>query len=223
MFKILVVEDDDALRDLFSTFLSDNGYEIYVATDGEEALSILEEVYVNLLITDIMMPHMDGFELTKGLRDMGYDFPVLMITAKHLIADKKTGFKAGTDDYMVKPVDLNEMLWRVEALLRRSQMYTEKVLTFRNTRLNYDSMTVNQGDGEIVIPQKEFYLLFKFLSSPDRVFTKRQLMDEIWGFDVESDPHTVEVHISRLRTRFKDSPDFDIITVRGLGYKAVEK
>lgn len=223
MFRILVVEDDKELRELFCTVLLENGYEPIPATDGEDALRHLEHTYIDLIISDVMMPNMDGFELTKTLRESNYTIPILIITAKQSMTDKQEGFRLGTDDYMVKPIDVNEMVWRVSALLRRSQIIHERKINIGSTLLDCDTFTVTCPEGEFLLPQKEFLLLFKLLSSMNRIFTRRQLMDEIWGMDSNTDPHTLEVHISRLRERFKNNQDFEIITVRGLGYKAVTK
>lgn len=219
----MVVEDDQELRNLFGTVLSENGYEPHYAVNGEEALDLLERQHVDLMISDIMMPVMDGFELTRELREAGYTFPILMITVKENISDKREGFKSGTDDYMVKPVNVNEMIWRIEALLRRSQIINERKIQLGDTVLDADTLTVACRDIEVLLPQKEFFLLFKLVSSPNRIFTRRQILDELWGVDSDVDPHTLEVHISRLRDRFKNNPDFEIVTVRGLGYKAVKK
>ena len=222
MFNILVVEDDSELRELFCTVLDENGYNAIPAKHGENALEILEKTYINLIISDVMMPKMNGYELTKALREVGYTTPILMITAKGSLLDKERGFEVGTDDYIVKPVDVNEMIWRVKALLRRSHMATERILKIGQTILNYDNLVVVENGRSTELPQKEFYLLYKLLTSLGRIFTRRQLIDEIWGIDSEVDPHTLEVHISRLRTRFKENNDFKISTVRGLGYKAVK-
>ncbi|GGH18484.1 response regulator transcription factor [Paenibacillus segetis] len=222
MFNILVVEDDPKLRQLFCTVLVRNGYRALSAEDGNDALSILDKEYVDLIISDIMMPHMDGYELTRTLREANFNLPILMVTAKENFADKQRGFLVGIDDYMVKPIDVNEMILRVGALLRRAKIVNERQLVFGNTLLDYDSLTVTQHNESILLPQKEFYLLYKLLSYPNKTFTKQQLMDEIWGFDSNSDEHTVVVHINRLRERFKACTDFEIVTVRGLGYKAVK-
>ena len=219
----MVVEDDAELRDLFCAVLTERGYQPLPASDGMEALDILEHSYVDLIISDIMMPKLDGFTLTEQLRNANYDMPILIITALDGLEDKRRGFRAGTDDYMVKPIDVNEMVWRVEALLRRSQIYSERRITIGSTVLDCDSLTVSFGGTDTSLPQKEFLLLFRLLSSMNRIFTRRQLMDELWGLDSEADPHTLEVHISRLRERFRDNPDFEIVTVRGLGYKAVKR
>ena len=223
MFNILVVEDDKELRDLFCIVLTENGYSAFPATDGINAFDVLDSNYIDLVISDIMMPRMDGYEMTKALRNAGYQMPVLMITAKESSADKREGFRAGTDDYMVKPIDVNEMVWRVEALLRRSQAISQKKIKIGDTEFDRDTLTVRFGGIETELPQKEFLLIFKLVASPNRIFTRHQIMDEIWGLVNETDTHTLDVHISRLRERFKENPDFEIITVRGLGYKVVKK
>lgn len=223
MFHILVVEDDRELREMFCMVLTDHGYTPLQAGSGEEALSVIADHYIDLMISDVMMPNMDGYELARELRSAGYTLPILMITAKGQQTDKREGFLAGTDDYMVKPVDVNEMLWRVSALLRRVQSINERTLRIGDTVLKSDSLMVCSAEGEVLLPQKEFFLLLKLLSSLGRIFTRRQIIDEIWGVDFDSDPHTLEVHISRLRDRFKGNRDFEIVTVRGLGYKAVRK
>lgn len=223
MFDILVVEDNDELRELFCTVLSENGYNSIPARDGVDALSQIERKYVDLIICDIMMPRMDGYELTQALRDANYTQPILMITAKESIVDKQKGFQVGTDDYMVKPVDIREMLCRIVALLRRSQITSERKLTLGSTVLDYHCMTASVDGVDIPMHQKEFLLLYKLASYVNHIFTRRQIMDEIWGLDSDTDPHTLDVHISRLRDRFKSNPDFEIVTVRGLGYKVVRK
>ncbi len=221
MFQILVVEDDSILRELYCSVLSGNGYTPLPAADGLEAFDILDDTHVDLIITDVMMPRMDGFVFTRALREAKYTTPVLIITAKQTSADKQQGFRAGTDDYMVKPIDVNEMLWRVEALLRRSQMVSQRKAFLGQTRFDLDAAAVTRGDVTQHLPQKEFLLLFKLITTPGRTFTRRQILEDVWeGADV--DPHTLDVHISKLRERFKDNPDFEIITVRGLGYKVVE-
>lgn len=223
MFTILVVEDDAKLRQLFCTVLTRHGYRTVPAVNGEDALAMLDKEYIDLMICDIMMPVMDGFELTRMIRDNNSQLPVLMVTARETFADKQQGFLVGIDDYMVKPVNVNEMLLRVGALLRRAKIISERKIEWAETVLDYDTLTVIQGPESIVLPQKEFYLLYKMISYPNKIFTKQQLMDEIWGMDSESDEHTVVVHINRLRERFRDNPDFEIVTVRGLGYKAVKQ
>lgn len=220
MFNILVVEDDKNLRKLMSAILKQNGYNVLNAEDGAVALDIINSSHVDLVISDIMMPHMDGYSLTDELRQSNNNLPVLMVTAKETLEDKKKGFSAGTDDYMVKPIDMDEMLLRVSALLRRSRIINEHRLLIGEIELDYDTLTVSRGTESILLPKKEFYLLFKLLRYPKHIFTRQQLMDEIWGMDAETDERTVDVHIKRLREKFADFPEFEIITIRGLGYKA---
>ena len=223
MFNILVVEDDMKLRNLFCTVLLNNGYCAIPAEIGLAALKILDTEYVDLIISDIMMPGMDGYELIETLRVSGYTLPILIITAKERFEDKQRGFLAGTDDYMVKPIDVNEMVLRIGALLKRARISTERKIICGKTVLNYDALTVTFNGEELLLPQKEFYLLYKLMSYPNKIFTRQQLMDEIWGVDSQSDERTVDVHINRLRERFKDCDDFQILTVRGLGYKVVKQ
>lgn len=222
MHKILIVEDDQELRQLFGHVLIKNGYTVKGVSNGREALDILDADYYDLMISDIMMPQMDGFELVRSLRDAGNTMPVLMITAREAFDDMRTGFQSGTDDYMVKPINVNEMVLRVGALLRRAQMINERRQVLGNTVMECDSLTVTTESGSMVLPQKEFMLLYKMASFPGRIFTRQQLMDEIWGYDTDSDTHTVDVHIGRLRDRFKDSTDFKIVTMRGVGYKVTK-
>ena len=223
MFHILVVEDDANTRRLMAAVLTRYGYEAYVAEDGLHALAVLEKVHIDLIVLDVMMPGMDGYMLTETLRQAGNDIPILMVTAKESPADKKHGFLIGIDDYMVKPVDEEEMVLRIAALLRRSRIANERRLSVGHTTLFYDSFTVEGPTGRLELPQKEFLLLFKLLSYPGKIFTRRSLMDEIWDMDSESDERTVDVHISRLRERFRENEDFSIVTIRGLGYKAVPR
>lgn len=223
MFHILVVEDNANTRKLMEAVLIQNGYQPILAKDGVEALEILDRKHVDLIVLDIMMPRMDGYEFTRTLRESGCDLPILMVTAKEKPADKKKGFLIGTDDYMVKPVDEEEMILRIAALLRRSRIVNEHQLTIGNTVLAYDELSVTTPEGTRVLPKKEFMLLFKLLSYQNKIFTRRQLMDEIWDMDSDTDERTVDVHINRLRDHFRNSPDFEIVTVRGLGYKAVKR
>lgn len=222
MFKILIAEDDRELRQLFSHVLMKNGYTVKGVSNGKEALDAMDKDYYDLIVSDIMMPIMDGYELVRCLRDSGDMTPVMMITAKDAFDDMRMGFLSGTDDYMVKPININEMVLRVGALLRRAQMISERRQVIGNTILECDSFTVTSQDESIILPQKEFMLLYKMASYPGRIFTRQQLMDEIWGYGNESDPHTVDVHIGRLRDRFRDSKDFKIVTMRGVGYKVVK-
>ena len=223
MFQIMVVEDDTNTRRLMETVLKQHGYQPILACDGMEALEKMESRHVDLIVLDLMMPRMDGYEFTETLRASGSEIPILMVTAKEKPADKHKGFIIGTDDYMVKPVDEEEMLLRIAALLRRSRIVNEHRLEIGATMLDYDSLTVTSDLGVVELPKKEFMLLFKLLSYPNKIFTRRQLMDEIWDMDSESDERTVDVHINRLRDRFRKSEDFEIVTVRGLGYKAVKR
>ncbi len=221
MNRILIVEDDVELRQLFARVLEKNGYQVETAENGAEALKILGRGYVDLIISDVMMPVMDGNALVRALREDGVKTPVLMITAKSTLDDMREGFLSGTDDYMVKPVNVNEMVLRVGALLRRARMLSERRQRIGETLLECDSLTVSRAGKSMVLPQKEFMLLYKMAAYPGKIFTRQQLMDEIWGYNAEVDSHTVDVHIGRLRERFKDNPDFRIVTMRGVGYKVV--
>ena len=223
MFHILVVEDNANTRRLMEAVLLQHGYQPILAADGVEALDLLDKKHVDLIVLDIMMPRMDGYEFTRTLRESGCETPILMVTAREKPEDKRLGFKIGTDDYMVKPVDEEEMVLRIAALLRRSRIANEHKLTVGRTLLDYDQLTVDTPKGQFVLPKKEFLLLFKLLSYPGKIFTRRQLMDELWDMDSDTDERTVDVHINRLRDHFRDSGDFEIVTVRGLGYKAVKK
>ena len=223
MFRILIAEDDKELRQLFQHVLMKNGYAVTGVADGKEALDAIDKGYYDLIISDIMMPVMDGYELVSSLRQAGINTPVMMITAKDAFDDMRLGFLSGTDDYMVKPVNVNEMVLRVGALLRRAQMINERRQTIGNTILECDSLTVTCNGENMVLPQKEFMLLYKMASFPGRIFTRQQLMDDIWGYESDSDTHTVDVHIGRLRDRFRDNPDFKIVTMRGVGYKVVKQ
>ena len=218
MFQILVVEDDNDLRNLFCKTLQRNSYRAFPAEDAENALQILEQEHIDLMITDVMMPGMDGFSLIRRLRETNQELPILIVTAKGDIYDKHTGFQAGTDDYMVKPIDLHELLLRINALLRRARSISEKKLTFGQATLEYATWTMHDAAGIQILPQKEFQLLYKLLSYPRTLFTKRQLIDDIWDLDSDVDEHTVEVYISRLREKFRDNPDFELRTIRGFGY-----
>ncbi|HBW38695.1 response regulator transcription factor [Desulfosporosinus sp. BICA1-9] len=220
MFQILVVEDNKSLLMLMKTRLQQAGYNVLQAQNGQEALEILEDQQVDLMISDIMMPLMDGFELIESLREANFNLPILMVTAKEGFEDKEKGFRLGTDDYMVKPIDMNEMILRVAALLRRAKITNEHKLVIGEIVLDYDNLSINGLDIQIELPKKEFLLLFKLLSYPKRIFTRQQLMSEIWGLDTDIDERTVDSHIKKLRKKFEDRPEFKIITIRGLGYKA---
>ena len=222
MFKILIAEDDVELCRLFSHVLSKNGYSVKGVSNGQEALNELDKDYFDLIISDIMMPVMDGYELVHRLRESDNHIPVMMITAKDAFDDMRRGFISGTDDYMIKPVNVNEMVLRVGALLRRAQMINERRQTIGSTVMDLDSLTVTTENESFILPQKEFMILYKMSAYPGKIFTRNQLMDEIWGYENESDTHTVDVHIGRLRDRFRDSKDFKIVTIRGVGYKVVK-
>lgn len=223
MFHILVVEDDLDLNSLFCRTLQRNGYTAHSATGAKEALELLDKEHINLMISDVMMSGMDGFELVRQLRDGGFQFPILLVTAKGDILDKQSGFLAGADDYMVKPINLQEMLLRIQALLRRAKSVTEQKLNFGNTVLEYGSCTLIDQNGSQILPPKEFQILYKLLSYPGQIFTRQQILDDVWGMEEYVDSHTLDVHMSRLRDRLKKNEDFEIATIRGLGYRAVKK
>ena len=221
MFNILVIEDNKNMRKLICATLKQNGYSTFEAEDGEVGLDVLDNTHIDLIICDIMMPNMDGYEFTETLREGHCEIPIIIVTAKEQLEDKKKGFSVGADDYMVKPIDFEELILRIGAILRRSKIVNDHKITIGNTVLDYNSLSVTV-DGECnTLPKKEFYLLFKLVSSPDTIFTRRQLLDEIWGMESLADERTVDVHIKRIRERYRDSKDFEIVTVRGLGYKAV--
>ena len=222
MLKILIAEDDRELRQLFSHVLNRHVYTVTGVSNGQEALDAMDADFYDMIISDIMMPVMDGYELVRQLRDVGNTTPVLMITAKDAFDDMRLGFQSGVDDYMVKPINVNEMVLRVQALLRRAQMINDRRQTIGDTVMECDSLTVSVAGESMILPQKEFMLLYKMAAYPGKIFTRQQLMDEIWGYDSESDTHTVDVHIGRLRDRFRDNKDFKIVTMRGVGYKVVK-
>lgn len=221
MFHILVVDDDRSTRLLMQALLEAERYTVTLASNGLEALDALEKHHIDLVVLDVMMPQMDGYEFTRTLRAAQNDLPILMVSARQLPQDIKQGFIAGTDDFMVKPVDEEELLLRIRALLRRARIVSERRIVLGAVTLDWDSLTVRRGQEESVLPQKEFQLLYKLLSYPGRIFTRIELMDEIWGADSDTGWETVTVHIARLRKRFDLWPEFDIVSVRGLGYKAV--
>ncbi len=223
MFVILVVEDDHNTRRLMQAVLKANGYTVLTGADGVEAMEILDREQVDLILLDLMMPRMDGYAFTRQLRDAGFQTPILMVTAKQLPEDRKQGYRVGTDDFMTKPVDEEEMLLRIKSLLRRANIASERRLRLGDTVLDYDTLCVERPGESITLPQKEFQLLFRLLSSPGVIFTRQQLLDDIWGYTNDSTEATVTVHVHRLRSRFEGWADFDIATVRGLGYKAVRK
>lgn len=223
MIKILVVEDDIKLNKLVRKALEEEGYDAYMALNADSALQMFKEDHYDLIISDIMMPVKDGFALAEEVRELNANVPILFMTAMDDFEAKKRGYELGIDDYMVKPIDTQELLLRVGALLRRSQIVSEKKLVVGNTVLAYDSLTATTPEGEIELPQKEFYILYKLLSYPGKIFTRSQLMEEFWGADSDSAERTVDVHITRIRDKFKNNEDFEIVTIRGLGYKAVKK
>ena len=223
MFHILVVDDDKHTRLLMRAVLEGENYQVTTAENGEKALEALEREHIDLAVLDVMMPGMDGYEFTRTLRSAQNDLPILMVSAKQLPADRKQGFLVGTDDYMTKPVDEEEMLLRIKALLRRAKIVSEKKITIGEMTLDYDSFAVTKNGQTQELPQKEFLLLYKLLSYPGKIFTRIQLMDEIWGSDTDTGWETVTVHIGGLRKRFEGWPEFEIQSVRGLGYKAVKK
>ena len=221
MFQIMVVEDDKSTAKLMRAVLTHNGYNVFQAANGQEALEMLDSQHIDLIVLDVMMPVMDGYEFTEQIRRCGNNTPILMVTAKQLPEEKCRGFLVGTDDYMVKPVNEEEMLLRIKALLRRAQIANEHKLHIGKVTLDYDALTVSREGNSQTLPQKEFYLLYKLLSYPDKIFTRLQLMDEIWGMESETVDTTVNVHVNRLRKKFEQWPGFEIVAIRGIGYKAV--
>ena len=222
MTTLLIAEDDLNIQKLLVRLSNEAGYETLVANDGQEALATLEDYQVDLLVLDVMMPKMTGFEVIKELRPYNRDLPIILVTAKESVADKKRGFLAGADDYMVKPINEEEFLLRIQALLRRAKIMTEQTVVINQTTLNKDNLTVSSFGEEVELPQKEFLLLFKLLGNPNKIFTRLQLMADIWERDSETDSRTVDTHIKKLRKRFEGNSDFSIMTIRGLGYKAVK-
>ncbi|MCD7890480.1 MAG: response regulator transcription factor [Ruminococcus sp.] len=223
MFHILVVDDDKHTRMLLRAILQNANYTVTTACDGEEALDILDKTHIDIVVLDIMMPNMDGYAFTKILREENSTLPILMVTAKILPEDEKKGFLVGTDDYITKPINEEKLCLRIKALLRRSKIASEQKIVIGDVTLDYQSLTVTKENETQTLPQKEFLLLYKLLSYPGQIFTRIQLMDEIWGSGSETGWETVTVHIGRLRKRFEGWEEFEIETVRGLGYKAVKK
>ena len=223
MVNILVVEDEINTQHLIQKVLTREHFNVTLANNGSQALALFENYRFDLIISDIMMPHMDGYDLVDEIRKINPSIPILMITALESLEDKRKGFRLGNYDYMVKPIDFDEMILRIYALLRRCKINSQQQLRIHNTTLDYDSLTVSTPDKTIELPKKEFALLFHLLSYKNKIFTRSQLLDSVWNIDSESEEHTVDVHINRLRNKFNDNPDFEIITIRGLGYKAVEK
>ncbi len=221
MVKIIVVEDDAKLNSLIKTILEKNSYYVDSALNPNEAFLKMENNAYNLIISDIMMPEMDGFEFARTIRQLDKDIPILFITAKDGFEDKKLSYAIGVDDYMVKPLDINELVLRVGALLKRAKINVEHRLVVGNTTLDSDSLTVTNNNEEIILPLKEFKILFKLLSFPNKIFTRSQIMNDCWGMYSDSIDRTIDVHITHIREKLSHIEDFSIVTVRGLGYKAV--
>lgn len=220
MFQILVVEDDKTLNKLICTKLKQEQFHVISAFDGAQALDVLDTEYVDLMVTDLMMPNMDGYSLIQSLRKANYMLPILIITAKSQMDDLEHAFLVGTDDYMIKPINMKEMILRIKALLKRAQITNAKKMQIGNTLLNYDTLQVIQKEQIFDLPPKEFYLLFKLLANPDKIFTRIELLDEIWGMEHDTDERNVDSHIKKLRKKFEPNEDFELLTIRGLGYKS---
>lgn len=220
MFRILVVEDDKTLNKLICTKLKQEQFHVISAYDGQEALDILDTDFIDLIVTDLMMPHMDGYSLIQTLRKANFMLPILIITAKSQMDDLERAFLAGTDDYMIKPVNMKEMILRVNALLKRAQIANARKMQIGNTLLDYDTLQMTQNDITFDLPPKEFYLLFKLLANPEKIFTRLELLDEIWGMERDTDERNVDSHIKKLRKKFEPNDDFELLTIRGLGYKS---
>ena len=223
MVNILIAEDDLELSELFKNVLIKNGYQVKCVSNGLEGIKALENNFFDLIISDIMMPVMDGYQFVRNIRERGYNTPVMMITAKDAFEDMQLGFLSGSDDYMVKPINVKEMVLRVGALLRRVQMTNERKQVIGNTTLDCDSCMVSTPNEDVILPLKEFMVLYKMVSYPGKIFTRQQLLSEIWGYDIEGDTHTVDVHIERLRKKLRDNSDFEIVTIRGIGYKVIKR
>lgn len=221
MLNILVVDDNKSLCNLMCMHLKNAGYNAIPAENGKVALDIMDKMMIHMLIVDVMMPEMNGYELTSVIRNANFSQPILMVTAKETLEDKKMGFKYGVDDYMVKPIDIDEMLLRVDALLRRAQISEREIMRIGDCVFNESALTVEYGDIKIQFRQKEYQLLQKLATYPGKIFTRQMLMDEIWGYETETDPRSVDVHVKRVREKLEDIPTIDVVTVRGLGYKAV--
>ncbi len=221
MFQILVAEDDRSYAKLMKIILTQAGYKVHLAENGKQALEMLDKTHIDLIVLDVVMPELDGFSFTRTIREAGNNTPIIIVTAKNHISDKREGFLSGADDYMVKPIDDEELLLRIKALLRRSKIISEQQLKIGDIVFDYNSLSVIKNNKRFILPQKEFYLIYTLLSSPEKVFTRLQLMDSIWGMDSESTDVTVNVHINRLRKRFDGWNEFKIVAIRGIGYMAV--
>lgn len=223
MINVLVIEDEENIRTIIKKVLTREGYKVLEAGSAEEGLEIIDKNPIDLIVLDVTLPNMDGYEFTKEIRSSHMEIPILMATARQLPMDKHKGFIVGTDDYMTKPLDMDEFILRIKALLRRSKIVSERKIQIGKVTLDYDSLTVTRENEKTTLPQKEFYLLYKLLSYPDKIFTRLELMDEIWGYETDSEDTTINVHINRLRKKFESYPEFEIKAIRGLGYKAVKK
>lgn len=223
MINILIVDDNEKIRKLIEIYLKREGFQVFHGEDGEVALEVMDKTKIDLMIVDVMMPKMDGYELVQELRKANYTIPILMVTAKDTYPDKKRGFDLGVDDYMTKPINMDELILRINALFRRSKIFVDKEIVLGNLTLDLDNLEVKTHTDSVLLPKKEFYLLYKLLSYPNKIFTRQELMDDIWGYDSEADERTVDVHIKRLREKFKEYKEFEIVTIRGLGYKGVHK
>lgn len=223
MINILIVDDNEKIRRLIEIYLKREGFQVFHSEDGEVALEVLDKTKIDLMIVDVMMPKKDGYELVQELREANYTLPILMVTAKDTYPDKKKGFDLGVDDYMTKPIDMDELILRVNALFRRSKIFVDKEIVLGELTLDLNNLEVKTISNSVLLPKKEFYLLYKLLSYPNKIFTRQELMDDIWGYDSEADERTVDVHIKRLREKFKEYKEFEIVTIRGLGYKGVHK
>ena len=223
MVRILVVDDNKSIREEFKEILEREKYIVFLAENGEEALKLMDKEIIDLVVLDVVMPKLDGYEFTRLLREAGNFIPILMVSARNEKKDKKEGFLSGADDYITKPIDEEEMLLRIKALLRRTGIAAERKIIIGEVVIDYDSFSVSRKEEYYELPKKEFLLLYKLLSYPGRVFTRIQLMDEIWGAESETGWETVTVHVRRLRKRFKEWPEFEIVAVKGVGYKAIRK
>lgn len=223
MFKILVLEDDKELNRTVCAFLNNSGYEAVGCLNANEAYDALYENTIDLIVSDIMMPGVDGFEFARNVRDVNNDIPILFMTARDDIASKQRGFRIGVDDYMVKPIDLDELFLRIGALLRRAKIASSRKLEIGSFVMDADEHTAYLGDDEVSLTSREFNILYKLLSYPKKTFTRTQLMDEFWDVDTGTAPRAVDVYMTKLRQKLSDCEDFEIKTVHGLGYKAVIK
>ena len=223
MYNVLVVEDEVNILKLMNIRLTKSGFNVFTAENGAIALDVVSKAEIDLIIADVMMPVMDGFEFVERLRAEGKNIPVIFVTAKETLEDKKTGFNLGADDYMVKPIDHEELVLRINALLKRADIRKEKKIVIGTCTVDYESLSVYNDKGYVVqLSKKEFLILYKLLTYPERIFTKTQLMDEFWGYESDSFSDTVKVHINRIRNKIANFPEIDVVTVRGLGYRGIK-